>query len=260
MASESLFASYYARHRSRPPALFESYADILYEFARYIEAQHLPFFGAAAIVSSAGTLHDFQRELIVRTVGREIFNRYGCREVGNIAQECEAHGGMHINMERYIVEVSNPDEEGVGELLITDLDNLAFPLVRYRIGDLGKLASEPCACGRGLVVLERVVGRTLDVVVTPDGRRISGVLFPRVFRDFPQIVLGQVIQHSLTEVEVRLRLQGNMSEDERTQLLERLRRALGPEVAVKINFDAEIVVTPTGKYRTVISQVGRASA
>lgn len=255
--SEALFERYYNLAKRRPPQLLESYSNILYEFAKFIEARKLSRLEINAVISSAGTLYDFQRDLISRTVGRGIFNRYGCRELGPIAHECETHEGMHINMERYIVEIERQDNDGVGSILITDLENFAFPLIRYRIGDQGKMSEAKCSCGRELIKLVDVVGRSLDIVITPEGNRISGELFPHVFKDFDEIILGQVVQHSINEVEVRLTTKEPLVQERVQMLLGMIKRYTGPSMVVRLNLTDRIIITPTGKYRPVISKVSQ---
>jgi len=90
----------------------------------------------------------------------EVYNFYGSRELGSMAQDCEIHGDLHVDAERYIVE------EVDGRLLFTDLLNYAMPLIRYENQDTGELSSAKCPCGRGLPSLKSIVGRTFDYLLT----------------------------------------------------------------------------------------------
>jgi phenylacetate-CoA ligase len=205
--SEDLLESYYNIAASEKPYLLESYSNILYEFARFIRKTHRAHLDIPAVISSAGKLFDFQRELIVQTVSKNVFDRYGCRELDNIAQECDVHSGLHVNMERYIVEIESPDEEGFGDVIVTDLANRGFPLIRYRIQDRGRLSDRKCACGRGLILLDEIEGRSVDTVRTPSGKIISGALFPQLFIRYPEIIMGQVVQHKLDDIEALIRVE-----------------------------------------------------
>ena len=253
--TEELLEKTYQNFSSNMPALIESYVNILYEFARYIEKTGKAPLQAKSVVSSAGTLEPFRRELIEQYFGTRIFNRYGCREVGDIAHECEQHRGMHINMERFIVEIDNPDERGVGEILVTDLENLGFPIIRYKIGDRGKLATTACTCGRGLSMLATVDGRSLDLIITPDGKKVSGELFPHLFKDYPNIITGQVIQEDLQHLNVLIQLANPADRDCIDQLSEKIGQVVGPAITLDIKVVDRIAVTRTGKYRPVISKV-----
>lgn len=99
-------------------------------------------------------------------------DNYGLSEVmgPGVAGECLERNGLHINEDHFFVEVINPDTlEPVkpgetGELVITTLTREAFPVVRFRTRDLTRLLTEPCPCGRTLVRMEKVMGRTDDMI------------------------------------------------------------------------------------------------
>jgi phenylacetate-CoA ligase len=162
------------------PELIIGYVDALYLLACYILEQGSTRLKPKprAVISAAGTLYDYQRLAIETAFGCKVFNRYGGREMGDIAHECEAGQGLHINEETVYVEVirdGQPCPPGVeGELIITSLTNFDMPMIRYAVGDRGVLA-EPglvCSCGRGLPLLTSVTGRVQDVIVTPAGKYI----------------------------------------------------------------------------------------
>ncbi len=100
-------------------------------------------------------------------------DNYGLSEVmgPGVAGECLEQKGLHINEDHFIVEVINPEtlepvEPGeVGELVITTLTKEAFPVIRFRTRDLTRLIPEPCACGRTFVRMQRVLGRTDDMII-----------------------------------------------------------------------------------------------
>jgi phenylacetate-CoA ligase len=121
-----------------------------------------------------------------------VFETYGCREVMLIGAECEAHEGMHTSMENLIVELLVREPNGkmraarpgeVGEVAITDLHNLACPMIRYVTGDVAIARGEGrCACGRGLATMGPIDGRVAaqyldEIAVSSTGnRRVSSVL------------------------------------------------------------------------------------
>ncbi|HPD56679.1 MAG TPA: phenylacetate--CoA ligase [Smithellaceae bacterium] len=122
------------------------------------------------------------REEIEKSFGITALDIYGLSEVigPGIAMECiEAHNGMHIFEDHFIVETINPQTGEVlpegqeGELVFTSLSREAIPLVRYRSGDISKLITEPCRCGRTHIKMERALKRSDDMLI------ISGVnIFP----------------------------------------------------------------------------------
>ena len=99
------YLSIYERYR---PRVVVSYPTPLFRLAKYISDNNTHLIHTPkGIITSAETLFDFQRELIERVFSCKIFNRYGCREVGHIASECEKHHGLHLNSDRFILEVVN---------------------------------------------------------------------------------------------------------------------------------------------------------
>jgi phenylacetate-CoA ligase len=100
------------------------------------------------------------------------FDSYGLSEVlgPGIAAECGEHRGLHVQEDHFIVEVVNPETGEPlppgqnGELVFTTIAKEAFPLIRYRTGDMASLDESPCPCGRTFVRMSRVTGRTDDLV------------------------------------------------------------------------------------------------
>jgi len=100
-------------------------------------------------------------------------DNYGLSEImgPGVAGECLYQAGMHLNEDHFIVEVVDPStgkrlEHGeVGELIISTITKEAFPLIRFRTGDLCSLEFELCQCGRTLARMSRVLGRTDQVII-----------------------------------------------------------------------------------------------
>jgi len=254
-ASHELFEKQYEIFKNSPPAIIESYPNILYEFSKYLQDKGKDPFCIPVVISAAGAIYDYQREIIKKMISPDVFNRYGSREFGHIAQECNHQKGLHINMERFVVEVINLDEHGFGDILITDLENHAFPFIRYMIGDRGKISEKLCSCGRQSILFEKVVGRSLDIVITPSGRMISGEMFPHFFKDYPQVILGQVIQEKIDNLEIRFKLRNGASLQEIRPLINKIQNTVGNEMDITVSMSKELVCNPTGKYRPVINRV-----
>jgi phenylacetate-CoA ligase len=121
------------------------------------------------------------RDEIQESIYAPVFDCYGHSEIisSGIAAECGERNGLHINEDHFIAEIIDPGSGepvgpgGEGELVITTLTKEAFPLIRYRTGDMTSLNREPCKCGSCFTRMDRVHGRTDDMVF------VGGVnLFP----------------------------------------------------------------------------------
>lgn len=100
-------------------------------------------------------------------------DNYGLSEVmgPGVAGECIERNGLHINEDHFLVEIINPDtlqpvaDGEVGEVVVTTLTKEGFPVIRYRTRDLARIIDEPCACGRTLRRMSRIIGRTDDMLI-----------------------------------------------------------------------------------------------
>jgi len=95
-----------------------------------------------------------------------VFNLYGSTETGHLLMEV-ARGEMRASHETALLEVVNPDAQGISELVVTTLTNDYMPLIRYRIGDLVERHERPYATGY------LVHGRAKDAFTVAEGRRVT---------------------------------------------------------------------------------------
>jgi phenylacetate-CoA ligase len=219
-------------------------------------------------MTSAGTLHDHMRETIRRVFRAPVYNRYGSREVGDIACECEAHEGLHVSAPTHYVEILRPDgtptDPGeMGEIVVTLLTNYAMPLIRYRIGDMGAWAKSSCSCGRSWKLLKEVAGRVTDMFVRKDGSVIDGRLFNTFLWDIEFVKEYQVVQNKTESINIKIVLKEGIKKDEvkNTRAIKKVRKqvknVMGERCEVSFQFQEEIPPTDSGKYRYTISRVDR---
>jgi phenylacetate-CoA ligase len=211
------------------------------------------------VITGAEPLHEAERELLQRGFGAPVFNTYGSREFMLIGAECERHRGLHLSADNLIVETV--DENGTpvtgrpGRVLITDLHNFGMPFIRYANGDVACIDPNPCPCGRGLPLIEYVEGREADVIRLPDGRRLTGLFFVHLFKDFPAIRYYQVIQPSAAELSIRIVPMVEEPRPSMTPVLDSLRQHLGDELDIRIELVEQIPLTRAGKRRIVESHL-----
>jgi phenylacetate-CoA ligase len=114
------------------------------------------------------------RQEVERKLNLKATDIYGLSEVmgPGVAQEClHTTRGMHVFEDHFLPEIIDPETGEVlppgekGELVFTTLTKEAFPIIRYRTKDISRLFYEPCECGRTLVRMEKVTGRTDDMLI-----------------------------------------------------------------------------------------------
>lgn len=240
------------------PKVLVGYASSLYLFSSYLEKEKKSIKGLKGIISSAETLYEYQRDKIENIFGCKIFNRYGCREFGSIAQECDRHNGLHINDEHLFVEIldenGHPCDPGEkGQIVITNLDNYGFPFIRYKIGDIGTFSNNKCDCRRGLTLLEKIDGRTLDVIIGANGNQLVGFLW--LVKGVKGIKQFQIIQRELGKLILKLIVEKSFTINEKQKLLNRVYYYCGKNMKVNIEVVDEIPLTVSGKQRFVISKL-----
>jgi len=137
------------------------------------------------------------RKEIEQRLGLKAYDIHGMVEISGpgVSFDCECQNGMHINEDHFYPEIINPDtgeqlpDGQDGELVFTSITKEAFPLIRYRTGDITSINHEKCPCGRTLVKMSRLKGRTDDMLI------IRGVnVFPSQIESV-LLSLGQTAPH-----------------------------------------------------------------
>ena len=239
------------------PQTILAYPSSLYQFARFIFENGLkPRWGLKGIISSAEMLQPHYRDLAETIFSTKVYNRYGGREVGLIAMECE-EGRLHINCRDLYLEIDSPDPYAEpGDILITQLNNYAMPFIRYRIGDLGRLSDEACPCGNHLPVLAELLGRSTATFQTRTGTLIHAGYFTQQFYNVIGLEQFQLIQETLRHCVLKVVINAQWTEAARRHMVQTIQEALGADVIVTVKFVKEIPRPASGKREFTISKVG----
>lgn len=256
--SPSRMDDYLQAIQSWNPKAVYGYASSLALLAAHAEARGLkPRGPALRVVSSTGEpLFPHQRELIERVFGVPVSVEYGARDAGLMALE-SPDGELLQMSETHIIEVlddaGNPVEEG--EAVITSLVSEAQPFIRYRTGDVVKRSGRADPGGRGLEVLDAVVGRQTDFIVAADGRIMHALAVIYVLRAIPGVAQFKLIQHAVDQLEVQVVPDARWSDVAREAVLSGLRARLGPTLRVDLKLLDAIAPEASGKHRYVVSHV-----
>jgi phenylacetate-CoA ligase len=250
----------YARRLTRiKPDLVIGYPSAMAYFAEAAEEAGMDLPRPRAVLLSGETLYRWQRKAIEKAFGVAAYNHYGCREFGAIARECKARQGLHIGWERLLVEAVPSDlaasGDDMGEIVITDLDNIGMPFIRYAIGDMGSITWDRCTCGLCLPRLKTTIGRTFDVVRAPNGNALGGTFWTILLRSRKGVERFQVIQEELDRITIVIAPTADFSDETRRYILDRVRKACGPTMRVRFELRPDLELTPTGKHRFVISKL-----
>jgi phenylacetate-CoA ligase len=235
-----------------------SYPTNLLLFARHLERHDLRA-PLRLAVTTGQRLEDADRTYIEQVLGCPVVCGYGSREMGFMAVECpKEKGRYHINAERLIVEITDEDGKTLphdkeGFITFTSLDSFYMPLLRYQIGDRGKLLSKPCSCGRTLPHLE-FTGRSADFIRMPGGgfipfRHINSVIFASFF---DLIELYQVEQTAPDHLVFRLKLKGMELNAFERIFLPSIRTTIGDALKISFEYPTHWRIEPGRKMATFL--------
>jgi len=226
---------------------------ILDALRRHCEGSGLAFPGLRLILTMGETLTPRIRHAAESFFKARIFDCHSSGEMGIVALECPESGLHHLMAETILMEVldeqGNPCRPGeTGRLVLTDLSNLASPMIRYDTADYAELA-RPCPCGRGLPALAAIRGRVRNLVRRPDGQRYWPRLEVERFRDFAPVIEHQVVQSELDRLEMKLVVERPLTAKEETDLADHLRQAVGYPFRIAFSYyEQEIPRGPGGKF------------
>ena len=249
----------------RKPSILFGHAHSIYEMALLIERRDMKIPEFRGIVSTSMTLLPSQRAKIESTFGVKVTDRYGCEEVGLIACECDKHQGLHINEAHVLVEFVRDEGPAVPagepvELLVSDFNNVAMPLIRYAVGDEAVRGTRPCPCGRGLALIDRLSGRTADYLVRVDGTRVSGIsLVEKTLTAIAGIEQLQIVQEEVQRFLLNLVPTDGYSADSEAQLRTVFERNFGPGTKINICNLRRLPQTARGKRVFSICKVRSAN-
>lgn len=243
------------------PRCLYGYASSLALLAAHAQARrrrvHLP--RLAVVCTTGEPLFAHQRELISAAFGAPVANEFGSRDVGFTAHESPS-GQMLLMSESIILEVL--DEAGrlvppgqPGEAVLTGLCSEAQPFIRYRTGDIVRASGQLDLDGRGLHVLDEVVGRSTDFLVRSDGTVMHALAGIYVLRAVPGVGEFKLVQHRAAEVEVLVVPAAGWAAGSVAAIEAGLRRRLGPDTRVAVRTVDQIAPEASGKHRYVVSHV-----
>ena len=239
------------------PEVIYSYTTGVGRFAEYLcdkYGDQSPVRPRVVIITSE-TLFEQHRQAIKKAFGLEPCNEYGAAECGLIAFQCPA-GGLHLYIDRVKVEIVDPDEKGYGRVIVTSLMNQAMPILRYELGDLGRLMEEKCSCGRTLPLFELAGARVSEMIVTPRGTAASSTFFAYMAKSLIPHGLRQfrAIQKRIDLMHLQL-VHKHPGDAEIEEIIRKqVTEFLGDDVAVEFEYLEEILPDKSGKLRYFVRE------
>jgi phenylacetate-CoA ligase len=143
-----------------------------------------------------------------------------------------------------------------GRVVVTNLNNFAMPLIRYEIGDVAVASQQVCTCGRGLPLLESVLGRTSDFITSPSGKLIYGEFFTHLFYKIQGVYQFRVIQETTADLTVQIASGPDFDQQAALKYIEDAIHEHGdPAFRVRFELADQLPASSSGKYRFTLSKV-----
>jgi len=235
------------------PVLLQGYASILAELAKFVIDNNITVpKSLKGVYSTAEVLYDWQRQAMETAFACKVYNQYGCREIPNIAVECQ-HGNMHVFTDMVKLESINIDNED--KLIITSLTNFLMPMIRYENGDNGKLKAGQCPCGSPFPMLKMGTCRSNDIIKTKTGKRIYPSYFIHLLDGINGIKQYQFVQMALDKIVLNINSANLSVQDLQKGIQQKIHADVDADMQFEIIRGNEIKRTVSGKYRFVISDI-----
>ncbi len=246
------------RYRRCQPTLLQGYVGAVVQVAQYVLENKVDVTNSRlkCVWTTSAPISTVQRKLIEHAFGTKVCDQYGSCEIRWIAQQCAEGNGLHVNVEHVNIEFVDEggcpvETETYGKTLLTDLENTAFPLIRYENGDRGRWFGAACGCGCTLPCIDSVKGREVESFVLPSGKTINGEFLTTIFDSVPDAALNfKVTQRRDLSIEVEY-VPGAV---ELPQVVVRnFEKSVGAEVSVSFK-KVDFIAHDRGKARYIVRE------
>jgi phenylacetate-CoA ligase len=239
------------------PDVIRSYGSYLETVFRILAAREIAIHLPKVMVYAGDSMTHEGRTFVEQHFGVPAISSYNAVEAFKIGFFCEARDGFHLHDDLCHVEVVGKDGRPVetgesGELVISNLVNRGTVLLNYRIGDLGRLTAEPCACGRTSRRLADLEGRVAEVVHLPNGDIVHQYSVAGVFRRFQGVIRYQLVQHEPDRFELRVMTVDRVTFDRIAGDLSREFRGLLGVAGLDVTLEEPAEPNYQGKFRRLV--------
>ena len=262
--TDETLPKYIAKIRDFEPDFIQAYPSTIAILARFMTENSIePFPTVKAILCGSENLFAWQREQLEKAFQCRVYSWYGHTEMAALAGECEKCTYYHVFPEYGFVELIGKDgkpvtnEDEVGEIVATGLNNYICPLIRYRTMDLAVPANSKCVCGRNYPLLKKVEGRLQELVVTKDKRLITltALIFAQHFEAFSKVKEMQLVQEKEGMLTVRIVKSAEYLDSDQHEILFKMQKAVGSGLDINFEYVEFIPRTQSGKYMFLIQKL-----
>ena len=249
---------FYCKLNKFRPKYIMGYGKMLYEFALYLKERNtdLEHLKLRMVKYTSEGMKEEEKALVEDACCCPVVSEYGAAETGVISFQCPL-GKHHIMSDCVHVEFLDIEGQnhGLKELLITDLNNLSFPIIRYRLGDCVIPTEEKCKCGLPFPLLGKIVGRSSEIFRIDEARRFHSIIFYYIMKGLSDrnkaLLQFRVVQKSPTTFCYQLASK-RQEHDVEEYLVNKTKQELGRDVEIEIEYFENIPRETSGKLRDFV--------
>ncbi len=234
----------------------DGYTNAIYLLADYVKQNNIKIHKPKYVLPTGENLQGFQKKLMEEVLG-DVYDEYGCSEINGIAYECEKCKMYHVLEPHVIVEYGKKITEEEHALIITDLDNYGFPLIRYENGDAGiPIVEDEINCEIQFQRLKMISGRVSDIIHFRDGGVLSVPSFfgSMLLKQINGIIQYQIERTKVDQLIVKLVVGAEFGSSDSKKIEDSLRDYLGDSIRWEIKLVDQIEVNKTGKFKLLIDK------
>lgn len=211
------------------------------------------------VIPIAEGLSEQQKKFISDTFNCRLYMDYGASECMRMGFECNQHIGYHMDLYNYYFEylddsgnICKPNENA--NIIVTNLNNYIFPLIRYRIGDQCILSKQKCSCGNNYPLVSHIIGRDSDIIRTPLNDEISLLSIRSLFGSLDEYIIQYqiIVDEKSKEITIKIVPTQSYKPEIITGIKEKLLEIINYSMGIKIETVEEIPFDKTGKTKSLI--------
>jgi phenylacetate-CoA ligase len=258
--SDEVCLRQYQRIKKIKPSYFYGYTTAIYGFCLIMKKHGIDLndLGLKAVICTAEKMYDHHRKLFEDVFDCPVVDEYGSSENGIIAFQCKK-GNMHIMSDHLCVEFLDDNNQPVtegkpGHIVITDLSGQVMPLIRYDIGDIGKLSGKKCTCGVNLPLMEMVEGRKEDFIIKQNGDLVHAAYLCYTLKE-DSVHEFKMYQKNTDWLHVQIVKSPLFTNNSEKLLEDNLRTELGDALKITFEYRERIPREKSGKLRYFVSEI-----
>ncbi|DAC71978.1 MAG TPA: phenylacetate--CoA ligase family protein [Thermoplasmata archaeon] len=244
------------------PHYFIGYPSAITLLATYMKHHSIELKGLKSIFCYGETLYEWQREFLEAFLHCRVHGQYGHREQCVLAGTCEKSNFYHIFPDYGFVELIDREGQPVtkdgesGEIVATGFHTGIFPFIRYKTGDIATYSTHQCACGRHYPLFRSVEGRVQDFMISKTSRPVPlmGVL-QLISKSSPNMKEYQLYQDREGEIILHIVKKEGFSDDDVFRIRENIKKRLGDEFSLSLQYMDSIPRTGRGKYQFLVQKL-----